>query len=272
MASIATERPATRTSRVKSALGPGEWRRLAMMFGVIAALHLIGWITLVAFVAPQHYSLGDTVLGVGVGLTAYTLGYAARVRRRPHRGHRQHHPQADGRRTAPLSRRLLLLARPFQRRLRAGPAAIGRREGHRRAGRGRRVCPAPLHRARSAPAYPAFSCISSLSSTSSSWSASRVFAQMRRGDYDEAALEEQLNNRGMHNRLLGRFTVPSPSRGRCIPSACCSGSGSTPPPRSHFSCWPARCRRRAALVRDPVPAGPVRRRHDACSTPSTARS
>ena len=74
MASIATERPATRTSRVKSALGPGEWRRLAMMFGVIAALHLIGWITLVAFVAPQHFSLGDTVLGVGVGLTAYTLG------------------------------------------------------------------------------------------------------------------------------------------------------------------------------------------------------
>ena len=74
MAGVATERPATRASRVRSALSPGEWRRLAMMFGVIAALHLIGWITLVAFVAPQHFSLGDTALGIGVGLTAYTLG------------------------------------------------------------------------------------------------------------------------------------------------------------------------------------------------------
>jgi nickel/cobalt transporter (NiCoT) family protein len=29
---------------------------------------------------------------------------------------------------------------------------------------------------------------------------------MRGGDYDEAALEEQLNNRGLMNRLFGRFT------------------------------------------------------------------
>lgn len=36
--------------------------------------YLIGWITLVAVVAPQHFSLGDKVLGVGVGVTAYTLG------------------------------------------------------------------------------------------------------------------------------------------------------------------------------------------------------
>lgn len=34
----------------------------------------------------------------------------------------------------------------------------------------------------------------------------RVFAQMRRGVHDEAALEKQLNNRGLLNRFLGRFT------------------------------------------------------------------
>jgi len=34
----------------------------------------------------------------------------------------------------------------------------------------------------------------------------RVFAAMRRGEYDEAALEEQLNNRGFLNRIFGRFT------------------------------------------------------------------
>jgi hypothetical protein len=31
------------------------------------------------------------------GVTAYTLGPAARLRRRPHLGHRQHHPQGDER-------------------------------------------------------------------------------------------------------------------------------------------------------------------------------
>ena len=44
------------------------------MAAVIVALHLIGWITLVFVVAPQHFSVGDKALGVGVGLTAYTLG------------------------------------------------------------------------------------------------------------------------------------------------------------------------------------------------------
>ena len=34
----------------------------------------------------------------------------------------------------------------------------------------------------------------------------KVFREMRRGAYDEAALEEQLNNRGFMNRILGRFT------------------------------------------------------------------
>jgi high-affinity nickel-transport protein len=33
----------------------------------------------------------------------------------------------------------------------------------------------------------------------------RVFRQMRSGHFDEAALEDQLNNRGLMNRLLGRL-------------------------------------------------------------------
>jgi high-affinity nickel-transport protein len=34
----------------------------------------------------------------------------------------------------------------------------------------------------------------------------KVFRQMKHGVYDEAALEEQLNNRGLMNRYLGRLT------------------------------------------------------------------
>ena len=47
---------------------------MAAMFGVITALHVIGWGTLVFLVAPQHLDVGDKVLGIGVGLTAYALG------------------------------------------------------------------------------------------------------------------------------------------------------------------------------------------------------
>ncbi|MCX4094328.1 HoxN/HupN/NixA family nickel/cobalt transporter [Nocardia sp. alder85J] len=52
----------------------GEWLRLAAIAGVIVGLHVLGWFTLLAFVAPRHFDLGDRTLGVGVGLTAYTLG------------------------------------------------------------------------------------------------------------------------------------------------------------------------------------------------------
>jgi high-affinity nickel-transport protein len=34
----------------------------------------------------------------------------------------------------------------------------------------------------------------------------KIFREMRRGDFDEAALEEQLNKRGFMNRILSRFT------------------------------------------------------------------
>lgn len=56
------------------ALTRAEWSRLAAMAGVIVGLHVLGWVTLLAFVTPEHFSLGDRTLGIGVGLTAYTLG------------------------------------------------------------------------------------------------------------------------------------------------------------------------------------------------------
>ena len=63
-----------RSARMRAALTGPEWRRVSAMAAVIIALHVIGWVTLVFVVAPQHFSLGDKALGVGVGLTAYTLG------------------------------------------------------------------------------------------------------------------------------------------------------------------------------------------------------
>ena len=84
MVADALQRPTSWLPRAKSALTAREWLRLSSMFGFIALLHLIGWITLVfgasvatgltGVVAPEHYTVGDKALGIGVGLTAYTLG------------------------------------------------------------------------------------------------------------------------------------------------------------------------------------------------------
>ncbi len=56
-------------------LGRTEWLVIAAMTGFIALLHLIGWGLLLGVVAPQEFNLGSAgVFGVGLGVTAYTLG------------------------------------------------------------------------------------------------------------------------------------------------------------------------------------------------------
>jgi high-affinity nickel-transport protein len=60
---------------LRGALTPQEWRRAAGLFAAIAALHLIGFFILLVLVVPHGYRLGASgVFGLGVGITAYTLG------------------------------------------------------------------------------------------------------------------------------------------------------------------------------------------------------
>ncbi|MBK8446942.1 MAG: HoxN/HupN/NixA family nickel/cobalt transporter [Micropruina sp.] len=44
------------------------------MAAFIVLLHVVGWGVLLGVVMPQQWQLGEQVLGVGIGLTAYTLG------------------------------------------------------------------------------------------------------------------------------------------------------------------------------------------------------
>ena len=67
-----------------------------------------------------------------------------RVRRRPHRCDRQHDPEADERRPASAQRRILLLARPLDDRLRARAPGVDRRPRPER--RGRATTARTLHR------------------------------------------------------------------------------------------------------------------------------
>jgi high-affinity nickel-transport protein len=58
-----------------ASLDAEDRRRVAGMAGFIALLHLAGWGTLLLLVVPAHYALGQGgVFGLGLGVTAYTLG------------------------------------------------------------------------------------------------------------------------------------------------------------------------------------------------------
>jgi len=61
--------------RARRALTGPEWRRVGWLAAAIVGLHLLGFGLLFGFVAPGDLELGNgAAFGVGLGLTAYTLG------------------------------------------------------------------------------------------------------------------------------------------------------------------------------------------------------
>src|SRR3954452_17765709 len=65
----------SRRARVRGALTPQEWRRAAGLAAVVIGLHVVGFFLLLVLVVPHNLVLGDgAVFGLGLGLTAYTLG------------------------------------------------------------------------------------------------------------------------------------------------------------------------------------------------------
>ena len=180
------------------------------MITVIVALHLVGWITLVFVVDPARLSLGGKAFGIGVGLTAYTLGM-------------RHAFDADH--IAAIDNTTRKLMSDGQR-----PLAVGFffSLGHSTVVFGLAVLLASGVRALSGPVEDETSSLhhyTGLIGTSVSGmflyliailnvivlvGILRVFARLRRGDIDlekdGAELERQLENRGLLNRFLGRFT------------------------------------------------------------------
>jgi len=62
--------PARRLARIQGALSPAEWKRAGGMAATVLGLHVIGWGLLFAVIMPQHLK----ALGIGIAITAYTLG------------------------------------------------------------------------------------------------------------------------------------------------------------------------------------------------------
>ncbi len=194
-------------TRIRSSLTRGEWVAIAAIFGVVAGLHVLGWFTLVAVVAPHNYQVTPhQVFGIGLGVTAYTLGMR-------HAFDADHIAAIDN-----TTRKLMA-------------------EGHRPVSVGFwfslghssivfALCALLALGVRSLAGQvqdsgSSLHIITGLVGTLLSgvflyligilnlvilFGILRVFRDMRRGVFDEQALEEHLNNRGLLNRWLGGLT------------------------------------------------------------------
>jgi high-affinity nickel-transport protein len=183
-----------------------EKRSLWGMGLFIAALHVFGWGTLVAIVAPQHYSVGGQVFGIGLGITAYALGmrHAFDADHIAAIDNTTRKLMADGQR--PLSVGFwfslghssvvfgLCLLLSFGVRALAGQVEDD--------GSSLQQATGIIGTAISGTFLMILAVINLVVLNG----IIKVFRRMRHGHYDEAELEEQLNKRGLMNRILGGAT------------------------------------------------------------------
>ncbi|WP_455550653.1 Nickel transporter NicT [Amycolatopsis lurida] len=192
----------TRSSR-RLALTRRERVSVAGMAGFILLLNVIGWGVLTLFVAPRHYELGATgVFGAGLGVTAFVLGmrHAFDADHIAAIDNTTRKLMADGQR--PLSVGfwfslghstivfVLCLLLSLGVRALAGAVEDDSSALHEVTGLiGTSVSAAFLY-------------LIGIMNLVVLVGIVKVFRRMRRGEFDEAALERRLDDRGFLNRLL----------------------------------------------------------------------
>jgi len=188
-----------RVLSLRNALAPAEWRRAAGLAAAVIALHVIGWGTLILFVAPRY----PKALGLGVGVLAYTFGlrHAFDADHISAIDNTTRKFMADGKRplgvgfffslghsTVVLG---LAVALSFAATSIVGQVSSNTSALHNVGGVvGTAVSGAFLY------LIGALNLVILLGIL-------RVFRDMRRGRYDDAELERQLNARGLMNRFFG---------------------------------------------------------------------
>jgi high-affinity nickel-transport protein len=203
----ATGSSVSRWHRVRYSLTPQEWRRAAGLFVVIAALHVIGFGLLFGLVVPEHLSLGDgAVFGVGLGLTAYTLGmrHAFDADHIAAIDNTTRKLMTDGQRPLSVgfwfslghSSIVFILAVLFAWGIRGLSGEVSNDSS-------------TLHTATGVigPSVSGvFLVLIGVLNLVVLVGILRVFRAMRHGEYDERELEEQLDNRGLMTRIYRRAT------------------------------------------------------------------
>ena len=207
-------------------------------------LHAAGFFLLIAVVAPHGYELGATgVFGVGLGITAYTLGL-------------RHAFDADH--IAAIDNTTRKLMGEGQRPLSVGfffslghstiVFALGVLVvvGVRGLSGAVEDDGSALHQATGliGPLVSGtFLLVIGLLNLVILVSIVRIFRRMRRGDFDEAELEAELDHRGLMTRFYARATARRAQAVAHVPARLpVRARASTPRPRSRCSCWPGPAR------------------------------
>jgi high-affinity nickel-transport protein len=189
------------------ALDASQRRTLVMMVLVVGALHVIGFVILFALVAPSHYHLGASgSFTIGIGITAYTLGmrHAFDADHISAIDNTTRKLMSEGKRPLSvgfwfsLGHSTIVFALAFLISLGVrsldGPVKNNHSSLHQVTGWiGATVSGTFLY------IIAALNIIILVGIL-------KVFREMKSGKFDEAALEEQLNNRGLMNRFFGRMT------------------------------------------------------------------
>jgi high-affinity nickel-transport protein len=175
------------------------------LFGIIAALHLAAFGLLILVVAPHHYAAGKQVFGLGLGITAYTLGmrHAFDADHIAAIDNTTRKLMADGKR--PVSSGLwFALGHSFIVVILAVLIAGGARLATTLTS-DRSATHHSLEFVGTGMAGIFLYVIAALNAVALAGIVG-VFAAMRRGEFDEDALEAKLNARGLFNRFLSVLT------------------------------------------------------------------
>ena len=210
-----------------SSLSAAQRRTLVMMGVAVAALHVVGFASLIALVAPRHSELGTAgAFTIGIGVTAYTLGlrHAFDADHISAIDNTTRKLMAEGKRPLSvgfwfsLGHSTIVFALALL--LSIGIKSLGGAVTHyglepargHGVGRDARVRRLPV---------PDRGASTSGSCSGSSGCSGRCGPVV----YDEAELEAQLNQRGLMNRVLGRLTRAVSRPGQMYPIGMLFGLG-----------------------------------------------
>ncbi len=209
--------PVARFVKIRNGLTRGEWLRVGGMAATILGLNVMGWALLAAAVAGHYRISGTQIFGFGTGILAYTLGM-------------RHAFDADH--IAAIDNTTRKLIQDGKRPLTVGyffslghssvvfVLAILLNFGIRALNGQVKNGNSGLHHWTGiigTSVSGTFLYLLGLLNLMVLVSILRVTREMRQGQYDDAELERQLDNRGLMNRILGGYAAPHRHRLEDVP-------------------------------------------------------
>ncbi|MDI5966631.1 HoxN/HupN/NixA family nickel/cobalt transporter [Streptomyces sp. SL13] len=201
-----------------------DWLRTGGLLAVIAALHIVAFGILAAVVVPHHYRVGTQAFGLGLGVTAYTLGmrHAFDADHIAAIDNTTRKLMADGKRPISVGFWFALGHSTVIVLLAVGIAAGVRLAGNLTNDNSSTRQSLGLVSTLASGGFLYLIAVLNLVSLVGIW---RVFRDMRAGLFDESRLQQHLDRRGLMSRILGRLIRSVSRPGQMYPVGLLFGIG-----------------------------------------------